>query len=31
MDLIRPQSLIEAEQTVEKYADKEPEVLRVIS
>jgi hypothetical protein len=28
MDLIRPQSLIEAEQTVEKYADKEPEVLR---
>jgi hypothetical protein len=28
MDLIRPQSLIEAEQIVEKYAGKEPEVLR---
>ena len=28
MDLIRPRSLIEAEQIVEKYAGKEPEVLR---
>jgi trans-aconitate methyltransferase len=28
MDLIRPHSLIEAEQIVEKYAGKEPEVLR---
>jgi trans-aconitate methyltransferase len=28
MDLIRPQSLIEAEQIVEKYVGKEPEVLR---
>ena len=28
MDLIRPQSRIEAEQIVEKYAGKEPEVLR---
>jgi hypothetical protein len=31
MDLIRPQSRIEAEQIVEKYAGKEPEVLRMIS
>lgn len=28
MDLIRPRSLTEAEQIVEKYAGKEPEVLR---
>ena len=28
LDLIRPQSRIEAEQIVEKYAGKEPEVLR---
>ena len=28
MDLIRPQSRIEAEQIVDKYAGKEPEVLR---